>query len=162
VRLAGWLAGAGHEVRVWTLLPEADLAPALDRHGVAVQLLPQARPRGPLTVAALTRELRGYRPDVAVSFLYQSNMVTRAAARAAGVPVVVSSIRNEHFGSRLRELAVRATDGLADVTTTNSRIAAAGLVRRRLVPRRRLVVVPNALDPDAFAERPVRPALRAE
>jgi glycosyltransferase involved in cell wall biosynthesis len=163
VRLATRLAAVGHTVHVVALLPDDDLGGVLRAAGIPVHLLfSGGTPRGPSAVAVLARHLRRTRPDLVVSFLYQSNVVTRLAARLAGVPAVVSSIRNEHFGGRARELAMRTTDRLASVTTTNSALAAESLVRRHVVPRDRLVVIPNALPPDAFVRRPGGGRLRAE
>ncbi len=163
VRLAGRLVAVGHSVCVVPLLPDDELGAELRAMGVTVHPLCNTEsPRGLPTVTALVRVLRQQRPDLVVSFLYQSNVVTRVAASVARVPVVVSSIRNEYFGGRRRELAMRATDRLASVTTTNSALAADRLVRRRVVARDRLVVVPNALPPEAFVRRergPVREAL---
>jgi glycosyltransferase involved in cell wall biosynthesis len=99
------------------------------------------------------RLLRQWRPDLVISFLYQSNMMVRLAGRLARVPVIVSSIRNEQFGGRAREVAMRVTDRLATVTTVNSRLAADALVQRGVVRRHRMVVVPNGLDPSMFVGR---------
>jgi glycosyltransferase involved in cell wall biosynthesis len=66
------------------------------------------------------------------------------------VPTIVSSIRNENFGGRKRELVLRGTDALASVTTTNSSRAAQSLIDRRVVPADRLVVIPNGLDTSRF------------
>src|SRR5207342_138118 len=87
VRLARGLVADGHQVRVTTLLPDDDLAGELAAAGIAWDVLPQPRHglpgvRGPAAVAALASRLRRERPDVAVSFLYQANVVTRLAARA--------------------------------------------------------------------------------
>ena len=143
VRLAVRLTANGHHVTVVTLLPDNDFAAELASAGVAVQpLSTRQRPRAIPIVVSLTRLLGRERPDVALSFLYQSNVVTRVAARAARVPVVVSSIRNEYFGGRGRELA--------SATTTNSALSAESLVLRGVVSPDRIMVIPNALPPAAF------------
>jgi glycosyltransferase involved in cell wall biosynthesis len=163
VRLAARLVSCGHAVHVVTLLPDDELAGELRSLAVpVVSLSAGGRVRGPALVLGLARELRRWRPDVAVSFLYQSNVATRLAARAVGVRAVVSSVRNEHFGGRARVLAMRSTDRLATLTTTNSALVAASLVRRRVVPRSRLVVIPNALPDSAFAPATNTDRLRAE
>ena len=54
------------------------------------------------------------------------------------------------FGGRARELAMRLTDRLATVTTTNSALARDSLARRRIAPSDRLLVVPNGLAVEVF------------
>jgi glycosyltransferase involved in cell wall biosynthesis len=105
--------------------------------------------RGPLDAGrALVRAvglLRRLRPSALIGFCYLANVLAKLAGRLAGVPVVVTSIRNERFGSRLRDRVERLTEPLADLTTTNSHTAARALLARRVASRRRLTVVPNAL-----------------
>ncbi|MDQ1400498.1 MAG: hypothetical protein QOK20_2430, partial [Acidimicrobiaceae bacterium] len=104
-----------------------------------------------------------WRPDIVISFVYQANVLGRLAGRLAGVPVVISSVRNEWFGGRSRELVMRGTDRLSTITTTNSRVAAERLIERRIVPRHRLVVIPNGIDLAPFQHAgAARAATRAE
>jgi glycosyltransferase involved in cell wall biosynthesis len=63
---------------------------------------------------------------------------------------VISSIRSENLGSRLRALALQWTDSLATVTTTNSDRVAQKLVHAGAVSPRRVRVIPNGLDMGAF------------
>lgn len=165
VRLARALTSAGHHVRILTMLPADDkrFQAEVDELGVEVHRVRMSNRAAALTsVRSATGMLRRWRPDVLVSFLYQANMMCRLAGQAAGVPYVISSIRNEYFGGRGRELAMRLTDRLAHVTVTNSRLAADSLLRRRVVSAERLQVVPNGLDVAHFFDRSRRHPLRAE
>ncbi|HWC12106.1 MAG TPA: glycosyltransferase [Acidimicrobiales bacterium] len=147
VRLAAWLRAHGDEVGILSILPTAAFADELAALQVPVAHL-RLRPRL-RAVSALVggwQVLRLWRPDVLVSFGYQANVLGRVAGALAGVPVRISSLRNERFGGRLREIVIRATSFLATTTTTNSHRAAEGFVRRRVVPAGRLVVIPNSLD----------------
>lgn len=151
VRLAAALRARGDAVRLLSILPTQAFADELAGLDVAVAHAPlPGRLRGPATVRWGARVLRDWRPDVLVSFVYQANVLGRLAGALAGVPVVISSIRNERFGGRRRELVIRATDRLCTVTTTNSHTAAESLVRRGIVPAGRLRVIPNGLDPCAW------------
>lgn len=154
VHLARALRERGDEVRVLAILRSQAFTADLAALGVHVQVLDPPPPRAPTALAATVRALRRWRPDVIVSFLYQANVLARVAGALAGVPVVVSSIRNEYFGGRLRDLLLRLTDPLAAVTTTNSELAARSLVRRGVVPPGRLRVIPNGVDPAAWAGEP--------
>ena len=150
MRLALWLRAQGEEVGLLSILPTAAFAEELAAAGVPiahVNLHPRLR-----SVTAMVsgwRILRASRPDVLVSFGFQANMLGRVAGALAGVPVRISSLRNERFGGRGRELLTRATSFLAATTTTNSERAAAAFVRRGVVPADRLAVIPNVVDRDA-------------
>lgn len=160
--LALHLRSLGDDVRVATLLPPGELAVRLAELGVPLRALGGPSERRPLSLlAGAVRLFRQWHPDVVIAFLYQANVVSRIAGRVTGVPVVISSIRNENFGGPRRDLVMRATDRLATVTTTNSHRAAESLVGRRVVPRHRLVVIPNGLDVGAPGrDRPPRHVLR--
>lgn len=164
LRLARMLAERGDEVGILSVVPVVE-HPEVDRLAVPVAALdvgPFAR--GARAIASGARILRDWAPDTLISFAYRANLLGRIAGRLAGVPTIVSSIRNEHVGTRTRELALRGTDNLATVTTTNSSRCARGLVDRRVVPADRLVVVPNGIDArpyrtDASRRAAVRAAL---
>lgn len=98
----------------------------------------------------MIRLLRKRRPQVLVCFLFHANLLGRIAGKLVGVPVIISSIRSQNFGGRWRERALRLTDWLGALTTTNSEAVAQQLIRRKVVPPGRLRVVPNALAADAF------------
>jgi len=152
VRVAAQLRARGWRVSVISLMPLEGFAEELAAMGIPVAALDMRR--GVPELRALRRTvalLREWRPQVLASFMFHANLLGRAAGRLAGVPVVVSSIRNENFGGRLRERVERATAFLADVVTTNSRIAADGLLRRGVVAPGKMRVLPNALAADAFA-----------
>lgn len=153
VRIAAGLAESGHEVTVASLLRMDELRPVLDRAGVPVVDIPTAGLAGPVTaLAATVGLLRRRRPEVVVSFDYQSNVLGRLAGRTCGVPVVVSSIRSEHFGGPRRDAVLRLTDRACTLTVVNSEAAADGLTRRGVVPPTRLRVIPNGIDVAAHVQ----------
>jgi glycosyltransferase involved in cell wall biosynthesis len=151
VRLATRLVARGDEVGILSLLPTWAYADEVAALGIPVAHAPnRSRLRALSYIAFANRVLRQWQPDIVLSFLYQANVVSRVGGRLARVPVVVSSVRSERLGGRHRELVLRATDRLATLTTTNSAIVAESLIHRRIVPRGRLQVVPNGLDPSIF------------
>jgi glycosyltransferase involved in cell wall biosynthesis len=150
VRLAARLVARGDEVLLVSLLPTEAYEKEMAELGVPIVELRGGRVRSAAFIVEARRVLKRFAPDVVVSFLYQANVVARVAAKLAGVPVVISSIRSEFFGGRARELAMRVTDRLATITTTNSALARDSLARRRVAPSGRLVVVPNGVDVSVF------------
>jgi glycosyltransferase involved in cell wall biosynthesis len=150
VRLATHLHQIGDTVLVVTLLPGDHHRRTLESAGIPAEVLTLRGPlRGVSAVLAARKCVRSWRPDVVVSFLYQSNVVWRLACSGTDVPVV-SSIRNERFGGSARELALRLTDPLARRTVVNSALTGESLADRRVVDRARLVVVPNGLESSAL------------
>jgi len=67
---------------------------------------------------------------------------------------MVSSIRNEYFGPRHRELLIRITERLSTTTVVNSHRVADSLVRRGIATRRHLVVIHNGIDVSLFRPSP--------
>jgi glycosyltransferase involved in cell wall biosynthesis len=105
----------------------------------------------PAAVSALRRHWRSRRPDVVCTFMFHANVVGTLAARLAGVPAVVTSIRNERFGPRWRERLEAVTQRFSDVTVVNAESVAASLLARGVIPRGRCRVIPNAVDVARFA-----------
>ncbi len=158
LRLARMLVARGDEVGILSILPvvECSEADGLDVPVATLDVGPFGR--GARAISSGGRILGEWAPDTLISFVYQANVLGRISGRLAGVPTIVSSIRNEHFGGRTRDVVLRRTDTLATVTTTNSTRAAKSLIDRGVVPADRLVVVPNGLDtslyrPDAATRR---------
>ena len=127
------------------------------------------RQLSPGTLRALACAFRELHPVIVQSHGARSNVYTRLAARAAGVPIVLSTVHNSLFdyevaGWRraLYVLAERLTSPLADRIVAVSAAIARDLVERYRIDARRTVVVHNGID--AWAFRPTRGSatMRAE
>ena len=153
--LAIHLKGAGHDVRAISLGPTGSIVPMFAEAGIRTDVI-DASSKGSFVavVARLASLFRRRRPEAVIAFLYESIMPARLAGRLAGVPVVISSIRNEYFGRRYREVFIKLTQRLSDATVVNSEIVAESLIRRRVASRKQLVVVPNAVDASRFRPAP--------
>lgn len=117
----------------------------------------------PRALPRLVRLLRRERPDVFCSFLQAANTVGRPAARLAGVPVVVSSVRAPIPHSAPHEWMLRLTRSFHDAVVFNSRRNADDAIARRLVPAREVSVIVNGLDLEAIdAAAGARAEVRAE
>jgi glycosyltransferase involved in cell wall biosynthesis len=162
LRLARMLTARGDEVGILSILPVVECAEAEDLSVPVATLDLRPVARGARAISTGSRILREWAPDTLISFVYQANVLGRIAGRLAGVPTIISSIRNEHFGARTRELVLRGTDHLATLTTTNSTRAAKSLIDRGVVPVGRLAVVPNGLDTNRYrTDAARRAAVRA-
>ncbi|MEW6358241.1 MAG: glycosyltransferase [Planctomycetota bacterium] len=101
-------------------------------------------------IVRVARLLADHRPDVLHTFLFHANLVGRIAARLAGVPVVISSARVAE--PRLHHLWLDGwTHRLVDVETCVSESVRNYLARKRVMPVRKLMTIPNGVDVNAFA-----------
>lgn len=145
VRLALALTRRGWRCRLISLVEGNDYAAELEGSGVHWESFGMWSGRQALpALVRLRRELRDHKPRVLLTFMFHANVLGRLAAWGLGVPAVIGSIRSEHFGGAGRDRLLRWTDRLGHRMTTNSRTVAERLVRRKVVPARRLTVVPNA------------------
>ena len=104
------------------------------------------------TRIALGRHLRRHEVVVAHGFDFYANMMLIPTARVARVPVVIGSHRQ--LGDLLTGMQFRAQNAMfrvCDRVVCNSRAAAERLGEAGL-PATKLVVIPNALAEQAFAE----------
>lgn len=162
VLLAKRLAAWGWPVQLVAMLPIDAFGSELD--GLEVHFLGMGRRAfDPAAALRFVRLLRRHRSRALVSFTSPANLFGRLVGRAAGAPVIVSSIRGERVGGRAKELAMRLTARFDSVTTTNSERVAASLARRGLAGGRQLQVIPNGVDLRRFTGRPeVRGQTRSE
>lgn len=93
VKLATGLTELGWYVDVVSLRAAGSLAADLKGSGIPVTPLHCGGLLDLRCYFRLRRHLKQQRPNVVLSFLHQANFYGRLAARAAGVPVVVSGIR---------------------------------------------------------------------
>lgn len=147
VALAQGLRRRGCTVSVLTLSPLGPMGHEAHASGLSIKGLGfTAGHPSPRRLMALVSLLRRTRPHVLICFMYHAIVLGRVAGALTSVPVVIASLRNEFLGGRLRDKILRITDGLGNVTTANSRAVAGDLVRRGVVPAKRMLAIPNAID----------------
>jgi glycosyltransferase involved in cell wall biosynthesis len=172
VALSRHLTACGWDTEVISLLPATRQSPItqqfvgeLEESGIPLWSLGfQKGPAVAPGLAALFRRLRRRRPQILCTFMFHANVCGKLVGRLAGVPVIVSSIRNERFGARWKDHAEACTERLCDVTVVNSESVAASLHARGVLHRDRCRVIPNAIDFSPFVGRPssVRAATRRD
>jgi glycosyltransferase involved in cell wall biosynthesis len=142
------------EATVVALNAEGPLRPRLDATGLAVHAFPIPNLYGPRAMRQLARlaaHLRSVRADVVHCHDMYTNAFGVAAARLAGVPLVIASRRWwTALPSRAHALANRAGYRLAHRVLANSD-AVGRLVEAEGVPRGKVFVLPNFLEDAAFA-----------
>ena len=116
--------------------------------------------------------IRRYKPHVIVGFLHQGIMTARIVGRLTGVPVVISSIRNQRSISHntrqdlvanvLPDLLFRLTDRLTDAVTTMSKRLACEFSSRGVTAASHTYVIPNCVDVRKFDTQACRAESRRE
>ena len=179
---AGWAGGERYllalateldrkRFRLSVVVPEAgplvDRLRALDVPTAHVPL--SSRLVSPAAFAGLVRALSDWGPAIVQSHGARANVYTRLAARAAGVPIVVSTVHNSLFdyevaGWRRRAYvtAERLTSPLSQRIIAVSHAIAHDLRARYHIDPGRTVVVHNGIDAWAFRPTRGRAAMRAE
>jgi glycosyltransferase involved in cell wall biosynthesis len=160
-RLALHLRSTGHDVGAVSLAPPGTIKEMFRDVGIQTEVI-DASGRGswPFVVGGLTALFRRWHPEAIVVFLYEAIVPTLVAARLAGVPAVISSLRNEYFGPRYRELVIRATEKLSVATVVNSRTVANSLVHRGIAHRSHVLVIHNGIDISRFPSSDARDDVR--
>jgi glycosyltransferase involved in cell wall biosynthesis len=161
--------------RAWTvgvisMLPPSPLPAEFAASGMNIGTLNMKRGIADLRkVTQLADIVRRFQPDILHSHMTHANILARVVRPLAPVRALVSTLHGSKMYSvkggstRLRELAHRATDRWADVTTTICQAAADSCLRDGAVPSEKIKVVPNGVDTDRFLPRPlVRERMRAE
>lgn len=128
----------------------------LKRDDVTITYL-TAYPTLTLLVRELTRHCRDGRYDIVHTWLWLANWVGVAAARFAGVPRVITSVRSLSVNNRAlgyggwwHRMADVLGSRAADIVTVNADALAHNYSRWALRKRRRIEVVHNGLDPSDF------------
>lgn len=164
LHLAHALIASRYEVCLVSMTPLGEMGRQAAAEGLPVVSLNMRR--GQIDWRAFQRMvalLREWQPDILTSFMYHANLLGRLAGRWAGVPAIITSVRNQHSGSSLRDWLMRSTNWMDHSCVANSRQVANSLHKRRLLPSPKLRVIPNGVDIAALSSPlEVRPRTREE
>lgn len=159
VSLADQLVARGHQVMVVSLTGPTLFKPSSPQvEVVALHMAktPAGFVRGYLAVRRL---IRRFQPDVLHSHMVHANLLARLVRLTITLPRLICTAHNTNEGGRLRMLAYRLTDALADLSTNVSHEAVAAFEQKGAVPRGRMLAVMNGID---CAEFYADPASRAQ
>ena len=157
VHLALGLRARGWDVRILSMLPPIAFTDRLDAAGVPWASL-QMR-RGVPSLRALLATMRWLRAsgiNALLTFNYPADILGRIAGRLVGLPLIVACLRSIFFGGRHRDLILRLSDPLVNISVVNSSIVAGRLAARGVVPAHRLTVIPNGIATERFVVPPAQ------
>ena len=153
----------------------ADLADSLVKSGCEVRLVYMKEPRQVLprspevelqcldvdSAADLPggylrfrRILREFAPDIVHSHMFHATMLARLSRLTTRIPCVISTMHTAYDGGRLRALAYRATDWLADISTNVSCEAVEKFVANGAVRPDRMIAIHNGISTEQFRPSP--------
>lgn len=161
LRLARGLASRGYRQRVYCLNRRFHPDLLLELQPVAEMIfLGKAQLAAGLGLLRLYRDWRAWRPHIVQTFLPASDLIGRAVARAARVPVIVTSIRARNVDkSRLHLWLDRLTMPWAHRVVFNSRHVVEFSRQREGVHPEQVVVIPNGVPPPRRVWQPARRGL---
>jgi glycosyltransferase involved in cell wall biosynthesis len=123
----------------------------LEALNVPVVLIPHHGTLSWLTLMRVRGLLCRWRPSLVQTWLFTADFYGRIAARWAGVPSVISTVRSpEPDKPRHYVLADRWLGRWTDLVVVNAACTAEVLVARERLPREKLRVVYNGIDLEAF------------
>lgn len=147
VALAAGLPRDRFDVHVVLLTREGPRVAELDRAGVAHTLVGKRGKADPTAYFRLRRLLSQLRPDVVHTFLFAANSYGRAAAKAAGVPVILGSERCVDPWKTWRHGVIdRRLAKISDAITTNSS-GVRDFYASRGIPPELFRIIPNGIEP---------------
>jgi len=100
----------------------------------------------PSGLLRLKKVFKKRKPQICQSFLFHANFFSRWAARAAGVPVVISGIRVAEREKKLHLRLDRMTQSLVDNYVCVSKGVADFTAKTGKIPQRKICVIPNGID----------------
>lgn len=151
VNLAISLKKRGWKVRAVAMLPPQAFTEELKEAGIPLSTLNMRRGVvDPRAVFRLVKMLREWRPDIVHSHMVHANLLARVARIFYRIPVLISTAHSIDEGGRLREIAYRLTDSLADLTTNVSQAAVERYVQVGAVPGHKIRYIPNGIDVNRF------------
>lgn len=136
--------------------PRASCVEPIESAGIPVHCLGASRPwHFPGTLRRLTSLLISQQPQILQAFLFHANFLGRLAARRAKVPHVLAGIRVAERHSLWHLWLDRWTRHLVDRHVCVSQSVADFSVRQVGLPRDRVVVIPNGIDPQIASVAPI-------
>lgn len=152
ISLADEMTILGHTVTLCYITGEAKLFPASQQTKV-MSLNAQKNPWS-ITKAlfSLMATIRCLRPDIIHSHMIHANLLVRIIKPFINKrTVLICSAHNKNEGGRLRMLAYRLTDRLADISTNVSQEAVDTFLAKKATKSGRMRVMYNGIDTNKFS-----------
>ena len=98
----------------------------------------------------LRKLVKDFKPDVVHSHMVHANIISRLLRLTIRIPKVISTAHSSNEGGKLRMLAYRLTDKLADISVNVSQSAVEEFIKKGAVKPGRMITIANGTDTDKF------------
>lgn len=95
--------------------------------------------------------IKKFKPDVVHSHMVHSNLLSRLVRLTAKIPKLICTSHSSDEGGKIRMLAYRLTDRLADMSTNVSQDAVDAFIEKGAVKPGRMVSILNGIDVEKFS-----------
>lgn len=153
----------GNKVTIIYLTGDKEVAPI--NTGVKVIALNMKKtPLGLLNALKQCREiLLKIKPDVLHSHMVHANIFSRILRIITPIPIVISTAHSSNEGGKLRMLAYRLTNSLANISTNVSEEALQSFINKNALRSENSIVVYNGIDTNKFIyDKDARQMLRKQ
>lgn len=150
VDLADKLISCGHDVLIVALTGLVVVRPISEEIKVELIQMNKTVAGFALAYMRLRKIVKAFLPDVIHSHMVHANLLARLLRLTLRFPKLICTAHSTNEGGRLRMLAYRLTDSLADLSTNVSEEAVAAFVTQGAVAPGRMISVPNGIDTDRF------------
>lgn len=149
VNLADELVNRGHIVKIAYLTGPALVLPKSP--DVEIISINMTGAKSFLTALLKLRKIViAFRPDVVHSHMVHANILSRLVRLTVNIPKLISTAHSKNEGGKLRMLAYRMTDKLADISTNVSEEAVAEFINKGAAAPGRMIAISNGIDTDKF------------
>ncbi len=149
--LADRLSIRGHQILIAYLTGPARLLPT----NPGIKVVPLGISKNPFTFIVsylrLRRLICDFKPDVVHSHMVHANLLARIERMTTKIPWLVCTAHNTDEEGKLRMIAYRLTDFLADIFTNVSNEAVEAFEAKGAAPPGRMLAVYNGIDTQKFS-----------
>ncbi len=150
VNMADELVNRGHQVKIAYLTGQALVLP--ENPDIEIISIGMTGAKSFLSAYfKLRRLIKSFKPDVVHSHMVHANILSRLVRLTVNIPKLICTAHNTSEGGKLRMLAYRLTDKLADISTNVSEEAVAAFVSKGAVKPGRMLAVANGIDTAKFS-----------
>lgn len=152
VSLADEMAVLGHKVTLCYITGEAKLLP----NEQSIKLIALKAKKNPWSITKalllLIKIIHQVKPDIIHSHMVHANLMARIVKIFVSKQIVlICSAHNKNEGGKLRVLAYRLTDRLADISTNVSQEAVTAFITQKATKQGRMLVMYNGIDSTKFS-----------
>lgn len=140
-----------YEPIVVSLLPDGVVAKYIREENIPVYSLDFKGIKGILkSLSNLMKIIKEKRPIIIHAYMFHADILARILGKVTKTPIIISSIRNENIGGRIREFIMRLTDSLTDCVTVVCKQAASTLIEAKIIKERKTRVIYNGVELNKF------------